>query len=100
MCSNLKLEIKYEYNWNQIRNIISLLISYIFLFFMGSGCNIQYARLVLLKCGPQQITSAHKLMEDHVRKAMAFRYDAVMESELLTVSEQENSNLQMPFKDN
>lgn len=65
---NLKFEIKYKYNRNQIRNITSLLASYIFSFFTGNGCSIQVARLILLKFGSQQITSVHKLMEDHVRQ--------------------------------
>lgn len=65
---NLKFEIKYKYNWNQIRNITSLLASYTLSFFTGNGCSVQGARLILLKFGSQQITSVHKLMEDHVRQ--------------------------------
>ena len=68
MYYNLKFEIKYKYNWNQIRNITSLLASYIFSFFTGNGYSIQGARLILLKFGSRQITSVPKLMEDHVRQ--------------------------------
>lgn len=66
MCYNLKFQIKYEYNWNRVRNPTSLLIFY-FSFFTGTDYSIKAARLILLKFGSQQITYVHGPMEDPVR---------------------------------
>lgn len=79
MCYYLKFQIKYEYSWNQIRNLTSLLIFCFFSFFTGIGYSIKAARLILLKFGSQQITSMHRWMEDPVRRAKEFRSGAVAE---------------------
>lgn len=52
MCYNLKFEIKYEYNWNQIRDVTSLLVVYVCSFFLGNSFSVPTAGLIFLKAGP------------------------------------------------
>lgn len=96
MYDNLKFEFKNEHNWNIIRHFSSLLIFYIFSFFMRNGCSIQAARLIFLKFGNQQVTLCTNWWRTMQGKQRSLDFDAVIEGELST--EQENNKMQMPLR--